>query len=661
MSTSIIGGLEVCDINGDNPVKLNSVYTKDAMPVSKDHIPRKEDISQWPHMDAVDLPQINADVSLLIGNGVAEAYTPLEIVTGPKGSPHATKTALGWIAWNVVRKGSGIKSLSANRAEIKAIENMQELQELDQLVRSSINMDFPERLIDDKREPSQEDHKFTKIVESSIELCDGHYKMKLPFRDENVKLPDNRDLAKQRLKGLKNRMTKDEKFNAHYKAFMENMLEKGFAEEVPTDEEERNDGRVWYIPHHGVYHPKKPDKIRVVFDCAAKFQGTSLNNVLLQGPDLTNNLVGVLLRFRQEPVAITSDIEQMFYQVKVAEEDRDLSRFYWWPDGDIESTPKSYRMTVHVFGATSSPSCANTALRKTAMDHKDQYSPDVVDSMLRSFYVDDNVKSVKDEDTAVKLAEGLRGICKDGGFRLTKWISNSRKFLSAIPEGELAKGVMDLDLNQDTLPVERALGIYWSVESDTLGFRNQVTPKPATRRGILSIVSSVYDPLGLAAPFVLPGRVLLQELCQKNIGWDEPISQEDQKKWQQWLEELPKLETLEVKRCHKPVYLGEIKSCQLHHFSDASEKGYGTGSYVRFEDQEGHVSCSLMLGKTRVSPLKKVTIPWLELTAAMKAVEINHMMLKELDYPVDESYYWTDSQCVLRYIANDTTRLLRIV
>ncbi|XP_070554735.1 uncharacterized protein [Ptychodera flava] len=124
---------------------------------------------------------------------------------------------------------------------------------------------------------------------------------------------------------------------------MADIIEKGYAIQVPNDELDRDDGKVWYIPHHGVYHPKKPEKIRVVFDCSAKFQGVSLNNLLLQGPDLTNNLLGVLLRFRQEPIALMADIEAMFHQVKVREEDSDCLRFYWWPDGNIESPPRVYK------------------------------------------------------------------------------------------------------------------------------------------------------------------------------------------------------------------------------------------------------------------------------------------------------------------------------
>lgn len=139
-------------------------------------------------------------------------------------------------------------------------------------------------------------------------LQDGHYYIKLPFRSDEVRLPNNEQHDTQRLKGLKSKMERNRKFTEDYKSFMADIIDKGYAELVPSSELARDDGRVWYIPHHGVYHPQKPEKIRVVFDCAAKYQGISLNNLLLQGPDLTNNLLAVLLRFRQEQIAVMGDM-----------------------------------------------------------------------------------------------------------------------------------------------------------------------------------------------------------------------------------------------------------------------------------------------------------------------------------------------------------------
>ena len=170
--------------------------------------------------------------------------------------------------------------------------------------------------------------------------------------------------------------------------FMLKLFAHGYAEPVPKDQIEK-EGRVWYIPHHGVYHQKKPGKIRVVFDCSASYMGVSLNGQLLQGPDMTNSLLGVLLRFRGEEVAVQGDIESMFHQVSVPKEDRDFLRFLWWENGDLDSEPKIFRMKVHIFGATSSPSCCNFALKHLAEEQRENFEPFIVQSVQRRMYVDD--------------------------------------------------------------------------------------------------------------------------------------------------------------------------------------------------------------------------------------------------------------------------------
>lgn len=187
---------------------------------------------------------------------------------------------------------------------------------------------------------------------------------------------------------LKKKFLSNEKFFDEYKACLNEMIDKGYAESVPTEQLDGCTGRVWYIPHHGVHHPKKRT-LRVVFDCGATFMGTSLNDQLLQGPNLTSTLLGVLLRFRQEADTVMGDIQSMFHQVKVPEDDRDFLRFLWWPEGDLTKEVSEFRMTVHLFGAVSSPSCASFALRKTADDNQSSFPSEVVQTIKENFYVDD--------------------------------------------------------------------------------------------------------------------------------------------------------------------------------------------------------------------------------------------------------------------------------
>ncbi|XP_034081069.1 uncharacterized protein LOC117552007 [Gymnodraco acuticeps] len=247
-------------------------------------------------------------------------------------------------------------------------------------------------------------------------------------------------------------------------------------------------------------------------------------------------------------------------------------------------------------------------------------------------------------------------MCSLGGFKLTKWISNSRVVLESIPDEDKAKQVKNLDLDRDKLPHERALGMYWDIENDIFSFRVTVNNKTLTRRSILSTVSSVYDPLGLLAPFILKAKQIFRLLCKAQYGWDEEIQVELSKPWQKWLKDLDQLARFQIDRCVKPKNFGRVKTAQLHTFCDASEEGYGTASYLRFTNDMEEVHVAFVMGKSRVTPLKVMTIPRLELTAATLAARMDKMLRSELQGELLESVLWTDSQSVLKYIRNRTKR-----
>jgi hypothetical protein len=195
-------------------------------------------------------------------------------------------------------------------------------------------------------------------------------------------------------------------------------------------------------------------------------------------------------------------------------------------------------------------------------------------------------------------------------------MSNSRTVLESNDELERTKSVKDLSFNE--FPSEGDLGVHWDVETDSLGFRiNTLACKP-TRRGIIYLVSSVYDPLGLAAPFVLSAKIIWQEACRQRLNWDQELPGKELSQCYQWLNDLPKLSTFLVSRCLKPTFSGKIVDTQLHHFSDACESGYGITSYIRFMNDQDRIHCTMVIIRSRVAPLKKMTIPRLELTAAVR-------------------------------------------
>ena len=209
-------------------------------------------------------------------------------------------------------------------------------------------------------------------------------------------------------------------------------------------------------------------------------------------------------------------------------------------------------MAVHIFGASSSPSVTNFALKHTADRAKERYGPEVANTIHQNFYVDDCLMSVSNVNDAIQLISNLRKACKDGGFRLTKFTANSQEVLSSLPREECSKEVQAVELNNDQNLTERALGIKWNVNTDSFGFTVVIKDKPQTRRGLLSVISSVYDPLGFIAPFILPAKRILQDLCQIELGWDDELPENHKKSWVNWMTQLPEIEKMIVKRCIKP-------------------------------------------------------------------------------------------------------------
>ena len=166
----------------------------------------------------------------------------------------------------------------------------------------------------------------------------------------------------------------------------------------------------------------------------------------------------------------------------------------------------------------------------------------------------------------------------------------------------------------------------------------------------------MYDPLDFVAPIVLPAKVIRQDLCRRRLEWDDPIPDDERNRWLSWLEDLAKLEQLSVDRCLKSPSFGKVVSVQLRHFSDASQQGYGAVSYLSFLDDKEAIYSSFVMGKARTAPLKTVTIPGLKLSAAVEASRLNKTFRKEIDIPVDESVFWTDSSCVISYIQTNEKR-----
>lgn len=636
----------------DHEVDVRGAWAVKELTIPLKHVSASSHIKQCPHLQHIPYPDVERrKISILIGTNIQEAFIPLEVKKGKPNEPLAIKCCLGWSVLGRCPSSNVKRQFNLNHVshEVTLSRQLEEFWKVE-----SYGTDKYEA-----KPLSVEDRKAVRIIENTITKLNGRYQVDLLWRRDIPSLPYNRVLAEARLQHLKRRLQRDAELEAKYRAVIEDYVTKGYARKMTSKEAAGRTNITWYLPHHPVLNPNKPGKVRVVFDAAAKFKGTSLNEQLLQGPDLTNSLPGVLIRFREEGVAFTADIEAMFHQTRVSPKDTDALRFLWW-SSSIDDPPDEYQMLVHIFGATSSPCCANTSLRKTATDNEQNYDSEVIETVRRNFYVDDCLKSVPTTEQAIKYAEQLIKLLKEGGLRLTKFNSNCRDVLASIPAEERANPSMNLDL--DLLPVERALGLHWNAETDTFQFKVVPANKPPTKRGILSVVSSLYDPLGFLSPFVLLVKVLLQELWRLKVQWDERIQDPYLTQWQRWIESLPYITAIRIPRCYKALSLTDaLTNVQVHYFSDASKCGYAAVSYIRMVDDEGKIHCAFIMGKTRNAPMKGWSIPRLELQAAVLSARMHRLIREELDLPVNQSFFWSDSVTTLQYINNEKRRFQMFV
>ena len=617
----------------DNETVLQA-YEQESIKYNREQIPTDLRCKKLAHLRKIaqDLPpMLDIPVGMLIGVDCPEALTPYNSIPGKPGETFAVLTMFGWTLCGGRNFDLGTETRFSHKTDTELF--------------TMIGQEFS----DTGGTPvSQNDLTFTKTLTDGVtQEEDGTYVMPLPFKKEPL-LPFNRAQAEKRLEQLKKKLTSDSEYKEEYFNFMNELFKNGHAEEV-IESTHSKDKKCWYIPHFGVRHPRKR-KLRVVFDASATYNNQSLNDLLLPGPPHINDLLGILCRFRKEPIALTCDVEKMFYNFKVSPEHRDFLRFLWY-DSEMNEM-KTYRMTVHLFGATSSPGVATFGLRKLAKDHA-EISPTASEFLLRDFYVDDGITSVDNIDTAKQLVKDARLICGKGNLRLHKFVCNRPEVLDDLPQSERA---VQSDIFADTIPTHRTLGVEWCLASDSLKFTSNLQAKPYTKKGVLSTIAQMYDPIGLISPFALRGKNILQETCREKLPWNESLSDDLAAKWTNWLTQLQDVHKLEIKRCLKPDNFGEIVTSEIHHFSDASDQGYGACSYLRLVNAKNQVYCSLLLSKSRVAPLKKITIARMELQAAIVATKLSKKLQEELKMHIDKEHFWCDSKIVLGYISNEARR-----
>ena len=616
--TKVVEHIQVDSIEGSQSLTLNRCFSKSIIPCESGSIPSPDDVKRWPHLRDVSIPPGRHEIGLLIGYTCHQAFMPLKVITGTHNEPFAFKTQLGWCIMGPLKSPG--EQLSTH---------------------ISLNAKCKEIFLDEEDTAlSIEDRQFLQILDEGVtQRSDGKLVAPLPLRSV-PNLPNNRFMALQRLEGLKRKLDKNPGFKSKYAEVIKESLDSGFAEPVPPSDKGKV-GSVWYIPHHGV--PKDQDDVRVVFDCSADYKGNNLNGELLQGPNLINTLIGILLRFRSSPIGISCDIKKMYYNFFVNEEHRDLLRFLWWPDGDTSLSPADYRMTVHIFGSLSSGGVANYCLRKISEWYGESFPQQVKNFVEKDFYVDDGITSVNSTREALELFSETKSLLGKGGLVLHKVVSNSHEFLSSIPDSDKVDTAGD--------DVHKVLGLEWNTSLDTLHIPLPEKLAKLTKRGLLSVVASIFDPFGMVAPLSLQAKLLFQSVSDSS--WDSPLPSEVSAKFQNWFENLKDFDVF-IPRCHEPKF--PVRLIQLHHFADASSIAYAACSFIRFVGFKNEVHVSFVIGKCKVIPPKPLhTIPRLELMACVLSTRLSQIIAKELPWRCQE-FFWTDSNVVLGYIKNTTSR-----
>ncbi len=611
---------------------------------------------RWRHL--ADLPLNTFDsrqVGIFIGVNVVGALQQLDVRAPKDNGPYAVLTPFGWTVMGEIPASLNKRPQFHCQAvfgivedESSVIEQFWQFESLGSTVEKS------------RTRYTEEEELAIDTLRRTIRNIGGRYEIGLPWKSKEVKLPNNFSSALKRLYATESRFRADKEFAKRYTRAIETNIQLGFARRLRLEELAGPPGRTWYIPTFLVTSPNKPEKPRLVFDAASKHLGVSLNDALINGPVLLVNLHDLLLLFRERPYAVSMDIEKMFLQVRVREEDQAAFRFLWRRPGD-EGPPIAYQMMVEIFGASSSPTSCTYVLRRTAEDNK-EFS-DIAHKVTENFYVDNYLDSFDDAETAINCCHRMCELLKKGGFVLTHLMTSSREIWQSFQPERRANPQLNVDL--DDLPVERTLGLLWHGESDTFSFSFSNASRKNTKRGILACVSSVFDPMGFVSCVTLVAKILLQDIWRygrdrvgervEKVGWDDTLPTIFMERWHAFTDGLKNLKTLHIPRCLRPTcFTPDLTTYQLHIFCDASTRGYAAIVYLRAQHGTS-VSVSLVTARAKVAPVKQQTIPRLELMGAVLGYRLGIRTRRALKLDILNTTWWTDSSTALYWLKSEAT------
>lgn len=469
---------------------------------------------------------------------------------------------------------------------------------------------------------------------------DGRYIVDLPFQISHPTFEGSRDVALKQFFALERRLLKNPELYSKYSEFMSDYLNSGHMELV-TDVSPSSSH--FFIPHHCIMksdiHGKK---IRVVFNASMKSHNSlSLNDVLLVGPKLQQDIASILLRYRLFRYAFSCDIKQMFRQILISDAHKDFQRIFW--RFSKEDPVSEFRLNTVTYGVKSSPFLANRTIIQIADDYSSQYP--LASHFLKTMcYIDDIFVSTDTLDEARRIQDELIKLLGAGGFELRKWISNHPSLISHFPSSHLQNIPLSMDL-EDSIPI-KILGLRWNPSFDTFSFDVQYLDRSCTKRILLSEMSRIFDPLGFLTPISLTLKILVQKLWSLGIGWDDPVPESILCSWLKIRAELSLLSSINI-----PRHIDLLNVVELHGFCDASLNGYAAVCYFRSISSSG-IRTYFICSRSRVSPLKTISIPRLELCSALLLSHLIEFIQQTYAgiVSVSKIFAWTDSTISLCWI-----------
>ena len=396
---------------------------------------------------------------------------------------------------------------------------------------------------------------------------DGKYQVRLPVRDQIEHISNNKSGAIVRHQSLMKRLTRNPDLGVKYRAAIKEFIDNGFAEKV---DEITEPTRTFYSPHHPVIKEgHSTTKVRPVFEGnASDPDSESLNDSLYTGPTLQPLLAAVLIRFRLNPIAFKADVKKMYPMIKVHPEDRDLLRFFWEDPDD--KTMSVYRLKVLPFGLSCSPYLAIATVHHHLSTYENEY-PHIVKELMTNTYMDDLLSGAESVEKAIADYETEVQIMKSSGMELHKFASNHPDLNSRF----VSDNVSSPDGHTEIHDEKAVLGISWTSddyftfhEKGSLNANTEIQP---TKRNILKISGKLYDPCGWLSPYIVLVKMLIQQLWERGLEWDEKLPEDLLAKWEYWKEDLGALQHIKFPRYIGNHYSQKVQPVELHTFGDASE------------------------------------------------------------------------------------------